>query len=206
MASRPQSLSKTRLVVTINTTAPCSTPLTTTSRTLLLASAGPAAGVASSVVGAYDAVWEEFAVKARLDVKATEALSLFVMGGWAEKDEVLINPITVDPIVRRVQTPNYYGGWGGDWAIWGGGTWQVTPQAAINLQISYDDWENFAAVANVAYELVPGFTITPEVAYYDNFSDQCFTGNFGGLCTIDDDGNAEPESGFGGFLRLQRNF
>ena len=160
-----------------------------------------------SVVGAYDAVWEEFAVKGRLDVKATEALSLFVMAGWAEKDEVLINPITLDPIVTRLQTPNYYGGWGGDWAIWGGGTWQVTPQAAINLQISYDDWENFAAVANVAYELVPGFTITPEVAYYDNFSDQCFTGNFGGLCTIDDvTGDGETDSGFGGFLRLQRNF
>ena len=67
--------------------------------------------------------------------------------------------------------PNCYGGWGGDWAIWGGGTWQVTPQAAINVQVSYDDFENFAAVANVAYELVPGFTITPEVAYADNFGD-----------------------------------
>jgi Porin subfamily len=159
-----------------------------------------------SVVGAYDAVWENFAVKGRLDMKFGEAFSAFIMAGWADKDEVEFFPGTTDPIARRLAEPNYYGGWGGDWAIWGGGTWQFTPQAAANLQISYDDWENFVAVANVAYELVPGFTITPEIAYYDNFSDDCVTGNFGGLCTFDDDGNAVSDSGFGGFLRLQRNF
>ena len=38
-----------------------------------------------SVVGGYNSVWEEWAVKARLDVKASEALSLFVMGGWASR-------------------------------------------------------------------------------------------------------------------------
>ena len=45
------------------------------------------------------------------------------------------------------------------------------PKAAVNVQISYDDFENFAAVANVDYELVPGFTITPEIVYVDNFAD-----------------------------------
>ena len=95
------------------------------------------------------------------------------MAGWADKDEIESTRSPAIRSINRLRTPNYYGGWGGDWAIWGGGTWQVTPKAAINVQISYDDLENFAAVANVAYELVPGFTITPEVAYYDNFSDQC---------------------------------
>ena len=158
-------------------------------------------------VAAYDAVWENFSAKVRVDAKFNDAFSLFVMAGWADKDEIEFFPGTDIPVGFNLAEPNYYGGWGGDWAIWGGGTWQVTPKAAINVQISYDDWQNFAAVANVAYELVPGFTITPEVAYYDNFqSDQCFVGNFSSLCSINDDGNAETDGGFGGFLRLQRNF
>jgi hypothetical protein len=123
------------------------------------------------VVGGYDSVWEEFAVKARLDVKASETISLFVMGGY-KSDEL---------------NPNYYGNWSGDWAIWGGATAQVSEKAAVNVQLAYDDGDNFYAVANVAYEVVPGFRVTPEVGYYDNLDD-------------DDDGQ------FGGFLRFQRNF
>lgn len=123
------------------------------------------------VVGGYDSVWEEFAVKARLDVKASETISLFVMGGY-KSDEA---------------NPNYYGTWAGDWAVWGGATAQVSEKAAVNVQVAYDDGDNFSAVANVAYELVPGLRITPEIAYGDNLDD-------------DDDGQ------FGGFLRFQRNF
>ncbi len=58
-------------------------------------------------------MWEEFAVKARLDVKASETISLFVMGGY-KSDEL---------------NPNYYGTWAGDWAIWGGGTAKVSEKA-----------------------------------------------------------------------------
>ena len=123
------------------------------------------------VVGGYDSVWEEFAVKARLDVQASETISLFVMGGY--KSDELNN--------------NYYGNWAGDWAIWGGATAKVSEKAAVNVQLAYDDGDNFSAVANVAYELVPGLRITPEIAYGDNLDD-------------DDDGE------FGGFLRFQRNF
>ena len=32
--------------------------------------------------------------------------------------------------------------------------------------------EDFAIVANVAYEIVPNFVITPEIAYIDNFNDE----------------------------------
>jgi hypothetical protein len=127
------------------------------------------------VVGGYDSVWEEFAVKARLDVKASETISLFVMGGY--KSDELNN--------------NYYGTWAGDWAIWGGVTAQVSEKATVNAQLSYDDGDNFYAVANVAYELVPGFRITPEVGYYDN---------------LDDDDGIDDDGEFGGFLRFQRNF
>ena len=133
------------------------------------------------------------------------------MGGWADKDDI-VDPdtgIAIAVFDGALSQPNYYGGWGGDWAIWGGGTWQVTPQAAINVQLSYDEFENFAAVANVAYELVPGFTITPEIAYADNFSDDCQAfGNFGALDCIDESMMVASTSdgSFGGFLRLQRNF
>jgi hypothetical protein len=133
------------------------------------------------VVAGYDAVWEEFAVKAKLDVKATEALSLFVMAGYKSAEDIG----GVDDA-----GPNYYGNWGGTWAIWGGGRYVISPKAAINVQLAYDDFENFSAVANVDYELIPGFTITPEIAYADNFDDDF----------DDDDGE------FGGFLRFQRDF
>jgi hypothetical protein len=138
----------------------------------VVAGVGYTAGWGSvKVVGGYDSVWEEFAVKGRVDVKASEMISLFVMAGY-KSDEA---------------NPNNYGRWAGDWAIWGGATAKVSEKAAVNVQLAYDDGDNFSAVANVAYELVPGLRITPEIAYGDNLDD-------------DDDGE------FGGFLRFQRNF
>jgi hypothetical protein len=132
-------------------------------------------GGISAVVG-YDANFEEYAGKLRLDITASEQLSLFVMAGYASNDDDFGD-----------DSPNYYGSWAGDWAVWGGGTYQATEKAAINVQLSYDEQENFAAVANVAYELVSGFTITPEVAYTDNF-------------------DIEESDDVGGFLRFERTF
>ncbi|QPC85845.1 porin [Mesorhizobium sp. NBSH29] len=130
-----------------------------------------------SVMGGYDSVYEEWAAKARLDFVATQTISAFVMGGFKSDD---------------AGEPNFYGQWGGDWAVWGGMTATVSPKAAFNVQLSYDDHQNFAAVANVAYELVPGLTITPEVVYADNFDDDTVDAFDGGK--------------FGGFLRFQRSF
>ena len=135
-----------------------------------------------TAVAGYDSVWEEFAGKVRADVNVNEQLSLFVMGGWqsADRDEG-------DSVFDGL---NFYGQWGGDWAIWGGASYKLSDKATLNGQLSYDDAENFSAVANVNYEVVPGFTVTPELVYVDNFDDD-----------NDDDGNE-----FGGFLRFQRNF
>jgi hypothetical protein len=140
-----------------------------------------------SAVAGYDANWEEWAGKVRLDVNATEQLSLFIMAGYASKDEVFVDSAGFD----LDNGPNYYGSWGGNWAVWGGGTFTVSEQTKINVQLSYDEVENFAAVANVNYELVPGLVITPEIVYVDNFAD-------------DDDFDAGDE--IGGFLRFQRTF
>ncbi|PSH57625.1 MULTISPECIES: porin [Phyllobacterium] len=122
-----------------------------------------------SAVGGYDAVTEEWAGKVRLDVKATDAISLFVLGGYKSED-------------------SYYGNWFGDWAVWGGGSFKASETATINAQAAYEDDGTIAAALNVAYELVPGFTITPEIAY------TAFSGERG-----DDDA-------FGGIVRFQRNF
>jgi hypothetical protein len=127
-------------------------------------------GGISGVVG-YDSVNETWAGKIRGDFNATDALSLFLMFGLKD-DET---------------TANFYGLWAGDWALWGGGTWKFNEKTALNVQVSYDDYEDFAFVANVAYELVPNFTITPELSYTDNFD-------------IDD------SDAWGGMLRLQANF
>jgi hypothetical protein len=128
-------------------------------------------------MGGYDPVWEEWAAKARLDVNATDTISAFIMAGFKDDD---------------AGEPNFYGPWGGDWAVWGGFTAKVTPKASINTQITYDDYQDLVAVANVAYELVPGLRIAPELVYVDNFDDDIDTDFDGGH--------------FGGFLRVQRNF
>jgi hypothetical protein len=143
-------------------------------------------GGVSAVIG-YDSVWEEVAVKGRVDFNVNDALSLFVMAGYASKDDDLFVSSCVSFACAVYNGPNYYGQWGGDWAIWLGGSFKANEKATINAQFAYDDFENFTAVANVAYELVPNFTITPEVIYADNFD-------------LDGDGL------WGGFLRFQANF
>ena len=122
-----------------------------------------------ALVGAYDSIHETWAAKARLDVNATDTISAFLMGGWGDDDDF-----------------NFYKPWGGEWAVWGGMTAKVSEKAAVNLQLSYDDSEQFGAALNVAYTLVPGFTITPEVDYYD-------AGNGG-------------DDAWGAIVRFQRSF
>ncbi|MCL8000469.1 porin [Brucella sp. 21LCYQ03] len=122
-----------------------------------------------SIVGvvAYDSVNEDWAGKIRLDLNVTDQFSIWVMGGYkSNKDNYLYayNDASGNP--RGIRLVNsFYGTWGGDWAVWGGGQFKATDKAIFNLQLAYEKAETFAATANVAYELVPGFTITPEVSY-----------------------------------------
>ncbi|RUM96379.1 porin, partial [Pseudaminobacter arsenicus] len=131
-------------------------------------------GGVSGVVG-YDSVWEEWTGKVRLDVNATETVSLFIMGAYGSDDNV---------------AQSFYKQWDGNWAVWGGGSAQLTEKAKLNIQLSYTEAEDFAAVAGVNYQLVPGLTITPEIAYTDNF----------------DAPDGVDADGVTGFLRFQRNF
>ncbi|WP_022709528.1 porin [Pseudochrobactrum sp. AO18b] len=98
---------------------------------------------------AYDSNLEEWAGKVRLDVNVTDTFSLWVQGGYASYEE----------------NTGMYGNWGGDWAVWGGAQYKATDNATFNIQAAYEDWGKTAFAANVAYQLVPGFTITPEFNY-----------------------------------------
>jgi hypothetical protein len=122
------------------------------------------------IVGGYDSVHEVFAVKGRLDIKATENISAFLMAGWGEDDAEF------DFDSGDAGSYNFYKPWAGSWAIFGGLTAKVSDKATINAQVSYDDGEELAAALNVAYELVPGLVLTPEVDYLDTGEDDALGG------------------------------
>ena len=139
-----------------------------------------------SAVAGYDSVWEQWAGKVRVDFNVNDQFSAFVMAGYKSSDDITVVSSSSSGSYF-VTGPNYYGQWGGDWAVWGGATYKANEKMAFNVQLAYDDFENFTAVANMQYTLVPNFTITPEVIYYDNF-------------------DGDSDSLWGGFLRLQANF
>jgi hypothetical protein len=124
-----------------------------------------------SAVAGYDAVYEEGAVKGRVDFNIGDAISMFVMAGWSSTDGL-----------------NYYAPWGGDWAAWVGGAWKFNEKTTLNLEIGYDDFDNFSTVVGLDYYLVNNFLIKPEIIYVDNFDTD------------------DVEDNWGGFLRFQANF
>ncbi|TPI40829.1 porin [Mesorhizobium sp. B2-9-1] len=128
-----------------------------------------------SATAAYDSVWEEWAGKARLDVNATSELSLWAMVNYGSD--------------KHVDT-NSFKNWDGNWAVFGGGTYKFNDKTSFNAQLSYDEGKTFAVAANVAYTVVPGFTVIGEVDYF-NASDSDFH--------VSDDG-------IGAVLRFQRDF
>ena len=153
------------------------------------------AGGWGSIVGvaAYDARLEEWAGKVRADVNITDRFSVWVQGGYKSNDDnYLVTETDANGNWRGVrQIDSFYGTWGGDWAVWGGAAFKATEKATFNVQLAYEDAETFAATANVAYEPVPGFTITPEVSY-----------------TKWEDKHSElkGEDAFQGMVRFQRSF
>ena len=145
-------------------------------------------GAITGVV-AYDSNYEEVAGKVRLDVNVTKELTLFVMGGYGTDDNLR------DFSKGRGQ----YKPWGGNWAVWGGGTYKFNDKTAFNVQASADDDKNYALAANVAYTIVPGFTITTEVDWdhYGNYGNPSLYGNWS---------KANKKDSVGGIVRFQRSF
>ncbi|TKD25258.1 MAG: porin, partial [Mesorhizobium sp.] len=139
---------------------------------------------------AYDSNYEEVAGKVRLDVTPMENLSLFIMAGYGTDDNYTDGGFAIPAGGRGM-----YKLWSGNWAVWGGGTYTINEKTSFNTQISYDEGENLGVVANIAYDIVPGLTITAEASYF-HLGDESVS-NWTGA---DDDDN------FGGLLRFQRSF
>ncbi|BCG95967.1 porin [Mesorhizobium sp. 131-2-1] len=146
-------------------------------------------GAISGVV-AYDSNYEEVAGKVRLDVNATDAISLFIMAGYGTDDN-LSDPTWAIPAGGR----GYYKQWSGNWAVWGGGTYKFNEKTSFNIQASTDEGKNVGVAANVAYDIVPGFTVTAEVDYFHLGDD-----------TVSNWTNADKKNSVGGLLRFQRSF
>ncbi|MER9168341.1 porin [Mesorhizobium australicum] len=148
-------------------------------------------GAVTGVI-AYDSNYEEVSGKVRLDVNATDQISLFIMGGYGSDDN-LTDTTWAFPAGGR----GFYKPWSGNWAVWGGGTYKFNEKTSFNLQASYDEGKNIGIAANVAYDIVPGFTITAEVDYSHLGDDS--VSNWTGISAGDDDA-------IGGMLRFQRSF
>jgi opacity protein-like surface antigen len=125
-----------------------------------------------SVVGGYDTVQDEFAAKARIDVKPTDMIALFVMGAWTDDDDD--------------SGGNYYAQWGGDWAIWAGGSARFNDRIKANAEFGYNDFGDWSIVGDVNLTVVPNFVVTPGLGY-KHFDD------------VDDDQ-------WGGYIRTQFTF
>ncbi|RWM15183.1 MAG: porin [Mesorhizobium sp.] len=139
---------------------------------------------------AYDSNYEEVAGKVRLDVTPMENLSLFIMAGYGTDDNYLDGGFAIPAAGRGM-----YKLWSGNWAVWGGGTYTINEKTSFNTQISYDEGKNLGVAANIAYDIVPGLTITAEANYFHVGED-----------TVSNWTGAEEEDNFGGILRFQRSF
>ena len=149
------------------------------------------------VVGvvAYDSNYEYVSGKVRLDVNINSQLSLFGMFGYASEGKLNdFNGIGTAPANGR----GFYKPWGGHWAFWTGGTYKFNDKASFNLQVSGDQWKDYAVAANVAYTLVPGFTVTPEIDYQHVGSGAINAGNIWA--------GAEKKNSVGAIVRFQRDF
>jgi hypothetical protein len=144
-------------------------------------------GAISGVVG-YDSVQKDVGVKARLDVKFTDAISAWVMGAYQSdyhSDSFLSN-----------ENRNWYGLWEGDWAAWGGVAAKLSDKATLNVQGAYESEGTYAFALNVGYEVVPGFKITPEIDYT----------KFDGERRVAAEAISGNDDAIGGIVRFQRDF
>ncbi|WP_375624007.1 porin [Bartonella sp. TT119HLJHH] len=151
-----------------------------------------------SAVAAYDAYYKKWAGKVRADFNVNDRFNLWVMAGYKNGlDYYTVNGN--DELSRKSTT--IYANWGGKWAAWAGATYKLTPKANLNAQVSYSAVKTFATSVNIAYTLVPGFVITPELTYV-NWNDDRI---------VKDQNNNEKhlfnkKSALQGMIRLQRSF
>jgi hypothetical protein len=134
---------------------------------------------AFKVVGGYDSIVEEGAVKARVDADFG-GFTAFLMGGWNTDGNQLNKYASAGG-----SGPAGNIGWG-DWAVWGGVGVPFNDKLKWNLQLAYTDSKVFAAATNLKWNPVKNLLVEPEVTY-----------------TSWDSINADQ---WAGTLRFERNF
>jgi hypothetical protein len=123
------------------------------------------------VIGGYDSIVEEGAVKARVDADFG-VFKAFLMGGWNTDGDKL----------NKYASSNGTGpakpiGWG-DWALWGGFTVPINEKFQANAQVAYTDSKIFEATANVRWNPVKNLLVEPEVTYtnWDSINEDQWAG------------------------------
>ncbi|MBB3610693.1 porin [Rhizobium sp. BK602] len=123
------------------------------------------------VVGGYDSIVEEGAIKARVDADFG-VFSAFVMGGYNTDGSKL----------NKYAGANGGGdaagiGWG-DWAVWGGASVPINEKLKWNFQVAYTDSKIFSATTNVKFNPVKNLLIEPEVTYtnWDSINEDQWAG------------------------------
>lgn len=159
-----------------------------------------------SITGAaaYDAVNEAWVGKAKVSLNVTDRFNIWVMGAYKDMNDTYYDVDSQDDIdrndissiirdgrkgVRAIDS--FYGTWGGHWVGWLGASYKFTPKLTSNFQLSYEGVGNTYTVANLAYELVPGLTVMPEVNYR----------KWNDVHSVLNDKDA-----IGGAIRIQRDF
>jgi len=144
-----------------------------------------AGSIGFKVVGGYDSIVDEGAIKARVDADFG-VLSAFLMGGW-NTDGKTLNQYAGSNL-NTSACPVGRGdlcGWG-DWALWGGTSVPINEKLRWNLQFAYTDSKIFEATTNLKLNPVESLLIEPELTY-TNF-------------------DAIKQDQWAGVLRFQRTF
>ncbi|NTJ63203.1 porin [Agrobacterium rhizogenes] len=131
----------------------------------VVAGAGFKSGAWSfKVVGGYDSIVEEGAVKARFDADFG-IFTAFLMGGW-NTDGSKLNKYAGSNLDTSACPTNqgYLCGWG-DWAVWGGVGVPINEKLKWNLQLAYTDSKIFEATTNLKFNPVKNLLVEPEVTY-----------------------------------------
>jgi hypothetical protein len=142
-----------------------------------------------NVVGGFDSIVEEGAIKARLDIDLG-GFKAFMMGGWNTDGDKLNKYAGTNLAEGACPVNRADCGWG-DWAMWTGFTAPITDTLSANAQFAYTGSRIFAATANLQWKHTKkdsgnDFTVQPEVSY-----------------TNWDAANSDT---WAGLLRFERNF
>jgi hypothetical protein len=117
------------------------------------------------IVGGYDSIVEEGAIKARIDLKFG-AFAPFLMAGW-NTDGNKLNRYAGSFLNTNSAACPVNGadcGWG-DWAFWTGYTYTFNPKLANTTMVAYTDSGILQASTNLTFKPVKDLSIMPELTY-----------------------------------------